>query len=142
MNAQDHRSWTRIRWSEAPQDLLILERDTSAVPTARAWLAEFLSEHRVQGSVCDDATLIASELVTNALLHGTGGVVMRVTITPERELRLAVIDSGDGIPQVQPTDTSRVGGLGLRIVEEIADEWGVSKFPGGTTVWAVLALDH
>jgi anti-sigma regulatory factor (Ser/Thr protein kinase) len=142
MTAEGRQPWSRVRRSDAPQDLLTLDRDTSAVPTARAWLADFLGEHHIESRICDDATLIASEMVTNALRHGTGGVVIRVTITPGREIRLAVIDSGDGMPQVQPKDPSRIGGLGLRIVEEIADDWGVSKFPGGTTVWAVLGLDR
>jgi anti-sigma regulatory factor (Ser/Thr protein kinase) len=142
MTMQGRQPWSRVRRSDAPQDLLALDRDTSAVPTARAWLAEFLRDHDIHGAICDDATLIASEMVTNALRHGTGGVVIRVALTPGREIRLAVTDSGDGMPQVQPKDPSRVGGLGLRIVEEIADDWGVSKFPGGTTVWAVLGLDR
>lgn len=138
----DRPPWSRVRGTDVPQDLHMVERHTSAVPAARAWLREFLLTHDVGGAVVDDAILIASELVTNALRHGVGGVVLRVAIPSEREIQLAVIDAGDGTPSVQPADPSRVGGLGLRIVEELAMDWGVSKFPGGTTVWATLELNR
>ena len=32
----------------------------------------------------------------------------------------------------------RIGGVGLRIVEEVAASWGVAPFPGGKTVWVVI----
>jgi anti-sigma regulatory factor (Ser/Thr protein kinase) len=121
-----------------PSDLLMLERDTSAVATARRWVSDFLHQHHVNGQRLDDAVLIVSELVTNALRHGLGGIVLRAAFTPASEIRLAVIDAGDGTPELQPVDTERIGGLGLRIVDEIAADWGVTKFPGGTTVWAIV----
>ena len=38
-----------------------------------------------------------------------------------------------------PPDPDRIGGLGLVVVSRVAAEWGVAPFPGGKTVWALLA---
>ena len=38
-----------------------------------------------------------------------------------------------------PVDPERIGGLGLRIVDQLASAWGVAPFPGGKTVWATIA---
>ena len=48
-------------------------------------------------------------------------------------------DSGDELPAMQPADPIRIGGLGLRIVDQLAADWGVAPFPGGKTVWATVA---
>jgi anti-sigma regulatory factor (Ser/Thr protein kinase) len=79
-----------------------------------------------------------SELVTNALRHGTGAVVLRASFV-DRRLSIAVTDSGDALPHQLPIDAERIGGLGLHIAQRVSGEWGVSPFPGGKTVWAVLA---
>jgi hypothetical protein len=55
-------------------------------------------------------------------------------------VHLSVTDSGDDLPEVLPLNPSRIGGLGLIVVERIATDWGVSPFPGGKTVWAALSL--
>ena len=39
---------------------------------------------------------------------------------------------------MQPVDPERIGGLGLRIVDQLAIAWGVAPFPGGKTVWATV----
>jgi hypothetical protein len=36
-------------------------------------------------------------------------------------------------------DPERVGGLGLVVVDAVSREWGVARFPGGKTVWALVA---
>jgi hypothetical protein len=38
-----------------------------------------------------------------------------------------------------PPDPARIGGLGLVVVDGVSAEWGVAPFPGGKTVWALLA---
>ena len=79
-----------------------------------------------------------SELVTNALRHGDGATVLRASVAAD-DIQLSVTDSGDAEPHLLPPETGRVGGLGLVVVDQIAREWGVAGFPGGKTVWALLA---
>ncbi len=112
-------------------------RDVSAVGSARAWLTHHLTAFGVGSAATDDAVLVISELVTNALRHGDGPVQARCTIDG-RLLRLAVTDAGEALPILQSPDPTRVGGLGLQIVDQLSVDWGVSSAPGGKTVWAML----
>jgi anti-sigma regulatory factor (Ser/Thr protein kinase) len=87
----------------------------------------------------DDAVLVTSELVTNALHAGCGHVVIAVDVH-RSHVGISVEDDGHGLPQLQhPTETEGHG-RGLQIVEQLSRAWGVSPRPIGKTVWADLAL--
>ena len=120
------------------RSMAVFSRDVQSASDARAWLGSFLHRHHVDGRYCEDAILVVSELVTNALLHGAGATVLRVRISPE-SLLLAVTDSADGLPAVLNREPDTIGGLGLVIVTRLSQDWGVTPFPGGKTVWATLA---
>jgi len=113
--------------------------EVASAPAAREWLGRFLAQHRVAPEVSADASLVLSELVTNALRHGLGEIVARSSVDGE-ELHVSVTDSGDELPELQARDSGRIGGLGLVVVAEVANDWGVAPFPGGKTVWATFRL--
>jgi len=69
---------------------------------------------------------------------GLGDVVVRSSLADGSVLQVSVTDSGEEQPEMQPLDPDRVGGVGLRIVDRLATDWGVASFPGGKTVWALL----
>jgi anti-sigma regulatory factor (Ser/Thr protein kinase) len=117
--------------------MTLLPRDRRTPVDAREWLRRFLAP-RVRADVIDDATLVLSELTTNALRHGLGEVVVRASLGADGEIHLAVTDSGGELPVLQPRDPGRVGGLGLRVVDGLSAEWRVAPFPGGKTVWATV----
>jgi anti-sigma regulatory factor (Ser/Thr protein kinase) len=121
------------------QDMAVFARDIDTVRAARGWLAAFLHRRRVSETQRQDAELVISELVTNALRHGLGDIVVRTSLADGDLLQVSVTDSGPELPALQPVDPGRVGGVGLRIVDRLASEWGVAPFPGGKTVWAILA---
>lgn len=120
---------------------LILPADQSAPLLARSALNEaipppFLNER------ADDARLAISELAANAIRHGQ--------LRPDQDTLRLVIDADDdhvrieveqataavGVRVVEPRweDSVRVGGFGLRLVEQTADEWGFETGPPGQ-VW-------
>jgi anti-sigma regulatory factor (Ser/Thr protein kinase) len=79
--------------------------------------------------VREDATLLVSELITNAVRHTLGGglpqVELRIRIEPER-VRVVVSDSGAGFEPAPRLPTAAEGaGWGLYLVDRIADRWGV-----------------
>jgi anti-sigma regulatory factor (Ser/Thr protein kinase) len=116
----------------------MFNRRVAAAKDARVWLDAFLRRSGLDGRVVEDAVLVVSELVTNALLHGDGHAVVRASLRGD-VIQLSVTDSGDELPAQQPVDVARVGGLGLNVVDQVSAEWGVSPFPGGKTVWAVIS---
>jgi anti-sigma regulatory factor (Ser/Thr protein kinase) len=86
----------------------------------------------------DTATLLVSELVTNAIMHGAGQVTLSVACI-DQELTIGVSDESPAAPEVDrnpPTD--RPGGRGLFLVESLATHWDYVRLPGGKLVWFSL----
>ena len=83
-----------------------------------------------------DFELAVSELVTNALVHGEGGIEVTVGLYDDR-VRLAVGDDGFGPEPIRFREPSSTGdgGWGLRLVDGLSDSWGADRVPGRTLVW-------
>lgn len=85
----------------------------------------------------ENVLLVTSELVTNAYRHGKGTIEVR--LQPMRtQVLIEVIDEGDPGGVAIREGSGETGGWGLRIVDQLADEWGVRN--GTTRVWAKLPL--
>jgi anti-sigma regulatory factor (Ser/Thr protein kinase) len=95
------------------------------------------------GGVLGDATLIASELVTNAVRHSrcTEDEYLSVVITRDGRLRISVLDPGRSGRDAEIADRPiELGGLGLKVVEQLATAWGAERHDEGYSVWAELDL--
>lgn len=83
----------------------------------------------------DEAVVVASELIANVLVHTDSTASVTVTAEAER-LRVGVADDSNEMPDLMPADPSRIGGNGLRIVDDFADTWGATSTPDhGKIVW-------
>lgn len=90
----------------------------------------------IEGDMLTDAELLVSELVTNALRHGDGRIVLRGGLDADK-LMVEVIDEGGGFEhELRRRDFDDVGGWGLGLVEDLASRWGVHE--GTTHVWFEL----
>lgn len=88
----------------------------------------------------DDITLLVSELFTNALQHGRGTIRLDLNVEA-KGLYVGVADHGGGHPEIRPVDVSgQAGGWGLRMVDQLSDEWGTRVEEGTTVVWLRKAL--
>jgi anti-sigma regulatory factor (Ser/Thr protein kinase) len=115
-----------------------LEPSEVAPSQARRLVREALGG-KVSADVMDTAELLVSELVTNAVIHGSGTVV--VTVDCDRgTASISVSDEGRSLPRVQPERPMALGGRGLRMIDSLAGEWGVEPGPGGhgKQVWVRL----
>lgn len=94
----------------------------------------------------DEALLLVTELVTNAIVHAGTDIELHVETTAET-IRVEVIDQSPGVMavvQANPNET-REGGRGLLLIDALADEWGTRHFGWGKSVWFRLggtALPH
>jgi anti-sigma regulatory factor (Ser/Thr protein kinase) len=79
--------------------------------------------------------LVVSELVTNAVRHGPGEpITLRLAAYGSGGVAGEIEDQGDGVIAIRKQDLgTAVGGLGLRLVDELTSSWGV--YPGSTHVW-------
>jgi hypothetical protein len=117
------------------------ERACGAPARARHWLLRLLREYQLPNTVWDDATLITSELVSNAYLH-TRSERISVTVSRWSGLHIEVRDDADCGPLGEAApDLMAESGHGLQLVQAMAIRWGQSSCErGGKAVWAVLAL--
>ncbi|MFF1416244.1 ATP-binding protein [Streptomyces sp. NPDC058280] len=89
------------------------------------------------------AALLLSELVTNALRHGSPpGREIAVSLhRADGLLRLEVEDAGDYLPRPRTPGLDEECGRGLALVSALADDWGVAPRQGpGKRVWVTLKV--
>jgi flavin reductase (DIM6/NTAB) family NADH-FMN oxidoreductase RutF/anti-sigma regulatory factor (Ser/Thr protein kinase) len=114
---------------------IALPPDASSVRVARQLARAWLDDVSVEN--LDQIELIVAELVTNALEHGTPPIVLHVW--RERDgIRLGVSDRNPVAGVVQAPDSTRPSGLGLRIVDGLAEHWGSAAHDDGKIVWVEM----
>ncbi|WP_425578040.1 ATP-binding protein [Streptomyces glaucus] len=114
----------------------------ASVGPARRHVRGLLTAWGVPGDTCDNAVLILSELVTNALTHAAGDrVVLRLHTAGDR-LRIEVEQQNRGptLPELRQPGCDDQSGRGLLLVETLSSAWGTVDTPHGSgrTVWAEL----
>jgi anti-sigma regulatory factor (Ser/Thr protein kinase) len=116
-----------------------LARDPDSAAEARRALGE-VSDH-LSPRRLEDAQLLVSELVTNAIRHaglGDDDEIRLVVVAGDRALRIEVCDPGRGFEAAEPDpDPGRPSGWGLYLVRELSDRWGVERNQQ-TRVWFEL----
>jgi len=103
-------------------------------------------EGRVPATGAADAALLVSELVTNSVVHANVGprqaLTLEVTMLEDR-VRIVVTDPGSHLrPRLLPPRPETSGGLGLVLVDELCETWGVWQDLGATRVWCEVPLDQ
>lgn len=108
------------------------------VSLARAFVARTLGTNQT-GADADAATLLTSEIVTNAIQHTKsgidGGTVAIVVIGVSRGVLVEIIDDGSAGTPVVKGDLYAAEGHGLFLVQHLATQWGYLRDAAGTTVW-------
>ena len=116
----------------------VLERDERAPAVAREFVTSTLRQWG-RPELSADAVLLVDELVTNALRHVRFGVVQLDLSCTDDLLRVDVSDAAcDFVEGQAPQRPSDVPRMGLRIVDSVADRWGVLFSPSGKSVWFEL----
>ncbi|HEX4655440.1 MAG TPA: ATP-binding protein [Mycobacteriales bacterium] len=82
----------------------------------------------------DDAELIASEIVTNAITHAATLITM-VAVVRSGELVVTVSDDVAALPVAGSARDHDENGRGMVVVDSLAGAWGVTPRPIGKTVW-------
>jgi PAS domain S-box-containing protein len=109
-----------------------------SVRRARQFLLEQLGADCHEGS--DLLALMLSELATNSVQHADTEFDVEIAVTEEvggRWVRVSVSDEAPGFPTPQEPAPDAPHGRGLRIVESLADAWGIEvrRDRPGKTVW-------
>ncbi len=108
-----------------------------SVGAARRFTRAALVRHDIDEEIIDTAMLLVSELATNAILHGTSTIRLRVGVG--EDIRVEVRDGSDGAPVIGRSAYEQESGRGLAIVTTLAESWDWSPCPPGKVVWFALA---
>lgn len=115
-----------------------LPRELVAVREARDVVRELLERWSLDDLV-DDAALVVTELVGNAVAHARSSCQLAVARSANG-VRIEVQDHGAGTPEPQPQDLESEHGRGLLIIAALSTAWGIDEAPGGKTVWVELSV--
>ena len=106
----------------------------AACRDARRLVGRFCADHEME-AVADDAVLLTSELVANAVEHAASMVTL-LALLLDGSLVVAVRDDCDELPEtVMPVLSYAERGRGLHVLDELAGDWGVNRQSHGKTVW-------
>lgn len=118
----------------------VLPFSPNSVRTARSIVRDCGRELPV--ALMDDAELLVSEVVTNALVHGGPAVTLSVA-ADDVSITVRVSDFGEGRPIMSPPGVrpDQPSGRGLQLVHQLSAEWGIDapSAKGEKSVWFRLA---
>jgi anti-sigma regulatory factor (Ser/Thr protein kinase) len=117
-----------------------LMADLAAAAGARSVVQDAIRAWRVPVDA-DVAVLLTSELVTNAVTHGSAraGTFVLLTIACDAAgLRVDVHDGSGDLPVLDEAPAEAETGRGLLLVTSLSAEWGFYRTPAGKAVYFTL----
>jgi anti-sigma regulatory factor (Ser/Thr protein kinase) len=106
-----------------------------AADEARAFLRTARCPAHVGAAALDDALLLVSELVTNAVRHGAPPLTLRIDCEESSGITVRVSDGEPGLPVLGCAHEQAESGRGMTLVDAISDDWGAEPDAPGKTVW-------
>ncbi|MGH8866492.1 MAG: ATP-binding protein [Actinomycetes bacterium] len=109
------------------------DADPRSAGQARRFVATTLDGWGLEG-LEDPVVLLVSELVSNAVLHASSPLDVRV-LYDDGNLRVEVADGSPVPPRLRHFGLDAATGRGLQLVDRVAQEWGVEPVEQGKRVW-------
>ncbi|MEZ0164836.1 ATP-binding protein [Kineococcus sp. LSe6-4] len=107
-----------------PASTLVVPVDLSSGRLARHFLEEHWC-HQHSSAHLDQAKLLFTELVTNAVRHAGPPVLLQVECVETDGVLLSVSDGDPSPPVTTVADPADLGGRGVHLVELLSRDWGV-----------------
>lgn len=124
---------------------MLVRHEAASASAVRRELIDDLEAHGLDEDTIDAATLVASELVGNAVRHAgvppNGALDVGWTIGAD-EVVIYVEDPSTALPVRRVATPDSPNGRGLTIVDALTAAWGVEPTDGGKRVWANLTIQR
>lgn len=139
----------RVRSASAPSPQRSFPAQPISASIARVWIADLFGLWQSSGVVdlragltdrVEIAQLLLTELVSNAVRHSDRAVRVQVEVV-QRRLRVEVGDTSDRMPVIRQPGAADTEGRGLRLVDTLAESWGVRLDDRGKVVWFEIDLE-
>ena len=98
-------------------------------------MAALILSDAASTEAAESVLLMVSEVVTNAITAAGRCTFAGWFIVSEGAVRVEVSDTATDLPELRGEDPTRVGGHGLRIVDQLSKRWGVVQHEDTKTVW-------
>jgi len=119
-------------------ELREFDAEADAIGAIRAYVQDRMLRAGAPDEAIDAAVLCASELATNALLHGDGPIGVDLDLGVRA--RVTIHDRNPQLPVLRPPAATEDTGRGLVMVDLFADAWGSALDEHGKAVWFELEL--
>jgi len=143
--ARGHQRRSDARTRAAILGSVTVAGEPEQVSRVRGFVTKTLRSAALPSIDSDAATLLTSELVTNAILHTDsgrpGGAVTVVVLKLPDGVLIEVVDDGSPGTPVVKSDALAGEGQGLYLVQQMASQWGYLRDSDGTTVWFHITAD-
>jgi anti-sigma regulatory factor (Ser/Thr protein kinase) len=117
-----------------------LSPDRRSVASVRSLLDRLLASWRLDGRLDPgDVKLVATELASNAVVHGGEPETVTVRFTGDA-VRIEVTDRSSTVPTPRAAPPDATGGRGLQLIEALGSAWGTEQYEVGKRVWCELAV--
>ncbi|MFW6725189.1 ATP-binding protein [Streptomyces sp. MAR4 CNY-716] len=124
-----------------PRYTRTLPRAAETAKAARGLICAALASWAIE-ELAEDAALVVSELVGNAVEHTTCHLIkVTVTRTGPETVRVAVVDKSRTTPARRAAGDEEVGGRGLLVVDALTTRWGTDPLSFGKRVWGELTRE-
>lgn len=120
--------------------LLHLSPEPASPGKARTFVRDLMVEWGLEGEVVEDAELLVSELVTNAIIHARTGATVEVS-RYDGAVEFAVSDESVRPVQLRRPSVEAVTGRGIYFLDRLAPDWEVEPTSNGKRVRFSLPVD-
>jgi hypothetical protein len=120
-------------FSSSHRARLSLAAEPASVAQGRQFIREVLDRWNMP-ALGEAVVLVASELITNTLLHTDSPPVLHLTTVPGG-LRLEIEDASGTHPRRRSYAADATTGRGMMLVESMTSRWGTQARPEGKVVW-------
>jgi PAS domain S-box-containing protein len=121
--------------SRAPAARVELPYSPASVGAARRFIANRIAAWSFPEPAGAHLVLVASELVTNAVLHARTALTLTLELRDGRA-RVSVKDQSRARPTLRHYQPDALTGRGLGVVAALSERWGITAAPDGKVVWA------
>jgi anti-sigma regulatory factor (Ser/Thr protein kinase) len=116
--------------------VVVLPPCPSSARVARELVGNTLRDWRAE-ELCEDAALVITELVVNAIKHAQTDLELRM-VHIDGGVRIEVRDGSTSLPTRRDATDVAENGRGLRLVDALAARYGVEPEQTGKRVWVEL----